>query len=212
MLKLFATGLVGLVIVVLAEIAWRVWRIPNEISRKSVHICIACFVAFWPLYLSYQTIGFIAILLLIITILSSRLAILGSIHEVSRQSFGAYLFPISILVLALIKPEHLIFTLAMLNLGLADGFPALIGRKFGDSNKYKVFGQTKSVTGTTSAFLASILILSVAKFVDGPQLVLLSWFGVFMLAVLVALTENIAALGTDDLLVPLVVTLVLKSL
>jgi phytol kinase len=146
-----------------AELLWREKILTTEYSRKLVHICVASFVAFWPLYLSWTSIELISFAFVVVIILSKRLNIFKGIHSVERSTFGELLFAVTIAVLSVVVHTDWIFCAAMLHLGVADGLAALFGRHFGYDSRYHIFGHPKSVAGTLTFFITSVVItLSVA--------------------------------------------------
>lgn len=198
-----------LVLLLFAEYIARTRNVHTELTRKFVHMSVGTFVAFWPFFLSWHEIAAISLGFLIVVLLSVRYGVFRSIHAVKRSSSGEVLFAVIIGLLALISSAKWIFTAAMLHLSVADGLAAIVGILWGDSNQYKVLGKVKSVAGSGTFFGVSLLILiAYTLFGDGLSI---GFFGVIGLALLATAVENIAAYGTDNVAVPLVVALVLSG-
>jgi dolichol kinase len=140
--------------------------------------------------------------------LSIKFEIFRSIHAVQRNIMGELLFAIVIGVLAAISPNAWVFMAAMLHLSIADGLAAVIGLGWGDSNSYKVLGKKKSIAGTAAFIVASYAIVAIYGIFahSSTSFVTLLW-----LPLAAAAAENVAVYGTDNLVMPLLVALVLSS-
>ena len=198
------------IVLVISESLWRKHKLSDELTRKIVHIFVAVFVAFWPFYMSYNAIKLLALAFLVVIVISRQLHIFKGILHVKRKTYGDIFFPLSILSLAILEPASAIFMIAMLHIGLSDGIAALIGKKYGKKNQYKVFGQTKSFVGTLSFILISYLILLSVKLINPSGITELTWQNVLILPPILGFIENISVYGADDLTVPLVLLVVLK--
>src|SRR6185503_8307835 len=87
-------------ILVLAEYLSRYKGVHSELTRKLVHTAVGAFVAFWPFFLSWHQIQFIALAFLVVVLVSIKLDIFGSIHAVKRNVAGEVLFAVVIGLLA----------------------------------------------------------------------------------------------------------------
>lgn len=193
-----------------AEHMRRIKHYSGETTRKFVHIAVATFVAFWPFFLNDLTIT-IACLAFFAAIVASRyLDIFPSIHRVSRKTWGDILFPVGILATLYVANSPWIFAAAMLHLGLADGMAAILGCKYGMKHKFKVFGHTKTILGTTTFFVISVLI-TYWLMTFTPSLI--GEHGYWLLLVLPIMStgiELVAGKGTDNLFVPIAVAALLN--
>jgi dolichol kinase len=195
-------------LLVFAEYASRAKRIHAELTRKFVHMSVGTFVAFWPFFLSWGQIKLLSLAFFVVVAVSIKFNIFRSIHAVNRNMVGELLFAMTIGFLTLISGNKWIFMAAMLNLSLADGMAAIIGILKGDSNQYKVFGRTKSRAGTAAFFVTSLLI-SIFYIAAGPASLTVT---VLVIVPLIAtLAENVAVHGTDNLVMPLLLALVLTG-
>lgn len=199
--------LVVFVILILAEYSSRYKGVHSELTRKLTHIMVGMFVAFWPFFLSWRQIQILSLAFLIVVLVSVKLDIFRSIHAVKRNMTGEVLFAMVIGILAFITTEPAVFAVAMLYLSLGDGMAAIVGLLWGDSNKYKVLGHTKSVAGSLAFFFTALLIMiAYATFGDAPY----SGLTIIWLPVIATITENLAINGSDNLLMPLLVALILS--
>lgn len=190
-------------LLVINEAIWR-GRTHGEFSRKFVHIFVGSFVAFWPLWLSWQQIQFLGLAFVAVVLVSRQLNIFKTIHSVQRPTWGEVYFGLAVSLTALVTPQAAIFAAALLHMSLADGLAAVIGHKYG-RRIYHVFGARKSWLGTLTFAVVSLFTLSVYSW----QVASLGWW--LPLIVLVAtLAENLAPRGLDNLLVPLLVAVLLQ--
>jgi phytol kinase len=206
MLKLLVVFIVVFLILVVAEYLFRVKHIRSEITRKFIHIGVGSFAAFWPFFLSWRQIELIAVLFFVGISVSRILTIFGSIHIIERRTVGELLFAVSIGLMALITHDRLIYMAALLNLSLGDGLAAILGSRYGKKHRYKVFDHTKTLTGTTIFWVCSVVILAI-YFISSHSF---NWPIFLGLPLLASLIENVGVNGTDNLLVPLVIVLVLR--
>jgi phytol kinase len=177
----------------------------DEGSRKLVHIGVAhwwFFLIFIDglLYASIAPIAFI-----FLNYLSYKQNIFKSIERSGKGNLGTVYFPISLLILVLMtylvepsKSLNYIGALGILILGYGDGFAAIIGKKFGKTKL--IFG--KSLEGSITFYVASLLVVIVVLFIYQPMLsnTLLI---VLLLPLFATLIELITPAGLDNLTIPL---------
>lgn len=206
---LILTIFIIFVLLVGSELWWRKKHPHNELSRKFVHITVGSFAAFWPWFLSWHQILFLSAAFVVVICISRYLNLFQAIHAVERPTWGEVYFAISVGLLALLTHDRLIFMAALLHMSLADGLAAVVGVRFGKNNSYKVFGHVKSVAGTVTFFAVSLCILAVYTLSRHTALQPLD---LVTLSVITAAVENVAVLGLDNMVVPLLVVLVLQRL
>ncbi len=191
-----------------AEYLSRSREIHAELTRKLVHVAVGTFVAFWPFFLTWREIQFLSLAFFIVISVSIRLNIFRSIHAVNRGMTGELLFAVVIGLLALISTNAWVFAVAMLHLSLADGLAAVVGLGWGDSNSYKVFGRTKSIAGSVAFLVSSFgILLFYGLFADSST----SFWTLLWLPFVATAAENIAVKGTDNLVMPMLIAVVLTS-
>lgn len=109
-----------------------------ELSRKAVHVGMGLvtlsfpwlFQEFWPVGLLAG--GFILALLAIRFVPPLRAKLGGVLGGVERESWGEFLFPISVaFIFWLARGNTLLFFVPVLTLSLADALAALIGQRYG---------------------------------------------------------------------------------
>jgi len=208
MLATILVVLVTFCILVFSEWLSRAKEIHAELTRKLVHVAVGSFVAFWPFFLSWRSIQMLSVAFFVVVALSVKFNIFRSIHAVKRNMTGELLFAIVIGLLALISTEKWVFTAAMLHLSIADGLAAVIGVGWGDNNSYKVFGKTKSIAGS-AAFLVSSYVILILYMVMSDSTT--SVATVLWLPFVATATENLAVQGTDNIVMPMLIAVVLTS-
>lgn len=198
------------VIVVSAELLWRAKILQSEFSRKLIHILVGCFAATWGFFLTDNQIYLLAGAMFLVVMLSRLLGVFQSIHSVSRKTWGELFFPLGIAAAALLTDSPWVFMAAVLHVGIADGLAAVVGSRYIKRYGYKVFKHQKTIVGTLVFFNASIVIIALsilfATELQGNFLIVL------LVPLIATVIENIAHYGTDDLLVPVAVCLLLSSL
>lgn len=206
MIEMALTVSAVLVILIGCEFWWQRHQADDEFSRKTVHITIGSFVAFWPFFLSWGQIELLSIAFLIVVSVSKYLGLFEAIHSVQRPTWGELFFAAAVGVVALIAQDKWVYAAALLQMSLADGMAAVVGTRFGGRHKYLVFGHPKSLLGSLSFFVVSLTILLIFNQVADQTLTLPALVGTSLLA---GLIENVGIKGSDNLLVPLVVALIL---
>ena len=208
MLATLVVVLVTFCILVFSEWLARAKQIHAELTRKLVHVAVGTFVAFWPFFLTWRQIQLLSLAFFVVVAVSVKFNIFSSIHAVKRNMTGEMLFAVVIGLLASISTDKWVFTAAMLHLSIADGLAAVIGVGWGESNSYKVFGKTKSIAGSAAFVVCSLLILAAYMTFSNTTTSLLT---VLWLPFAAAATENLAVNGTDNLIMPMLIAVVLTA-
>ena len=210
-ISLVVTVFVTFVLLLIGEyLSRRKRKTDPEISRKFVHISVGSFVAFWPLFLTWNQILLMSAAFLAVIVVSQYFRIFKVIRTVQRPTWGIGLFAIIVGLLALVTQDGWIFAAAVLHMSLADGFAAIVGMRYSKKNgRYTVFGHTKSVIGSSTFAAISLLILVGYIIGSGHHLPLAVLLGITAVATLL---ENVSAYGLDNLTVPLFVAFVLERI
>ena len=201
---------VGIVfgLLLLSEWGWRKHWLHGEVGRKFVHVTVGTFVAFWPYFLDWTEIRLLSLAFFVVVLASMHLGVFKAIGSVQRPTYGEIFFALSVGLLTTITTSKGIYAAAILQMALADGFAAIIGGRYGTENKYHLYGRTKSLAGSATFFVISLgLLIGYSQFSDNG----LIWQYVVIGALGATLLENIAALGFDNLLVPVAVGLLLQT-
>lgn len=188
------------------EVWWRRKNTHDEFSRKFVHIVVGSFVAFWPFYLTWAQIVVLSIAFLVVVGVSKYFKVFQAIHSVQRPTWGELFFALSVGAIAMITHNKWIYTASLLQMALADGLAAIVGVQFGGSTSYRILSHTKSLVGTLTFFLVSLLVLMEVTRSGHLQIPFLY---LLLSSAIACILENLAALGLDNLLVPVSVALLL---
>ena len=194
-----------------AEVARANKWVSGERARKIIHILIGVWGAWLPLWLGWRSIIVLGVMLFLGVLLANHLKLFKSIHSIGRSTVGEYLFPVSMVLLAILFKNTIIFAAAMLELGVADGLAAVIGTRYGKKTVFKVLGQKKSKHGTFTFFVCSTAILFWALYAQHPVVVGAGIASIAVTAVLsvclamvLTVAELIGVKGTDNITVPFI--------
>jgi phytol kinase len=204
-----ATCIAVFIVLCVAEFGWRRGWLKNEFGRKFVHILVGTFVAFWPLFLTWDQIVLLSIAFVVVVAISKYDGILTAIHSVQRPTWGEVFFAITVGALAAVTHDGWIYMTALLHMSLADGFAAILGLRYGKSNRYKVLGHPKSMAGTLTFFVISLVILLGYTIGTGYNIALPAILGIALVATAL---ENVSIKGLDNLTVPFWIAVMLNWL
>ena len=93
-------------------------------------------------------------------------------------------------------------------MSLADGFAAIVGVRYGKANQYKVFGHIKSYVGSLTFFIFSVATLLALTHFSNYHL---SSINIAMISIAATLIENMGVRGSDNILVPMLVALMIRA-
>lgn len=188
-----------------AVLVRRRWSVQLEWSRKVVHIGGGAVVPLaWVTGIDRWLALSAAALITLLAAFNHRQRLLPAIEDVGRDSFGTVAYGLSITVLlAWLWPERADAVCAgVLVMALGDGLAGLVGPLV-PSPSWRVLGERRSLAGTSSMAVASLvvlLVLSLVRMPAAPEPLML----LVMVGTATAL-EQVAPLGVDNLSVPLAV-------
>ena len=183
----------------------RRWNGQREWSRKLVHIGTGAVVPIaWALgidrWIAVPAAGVITLL----AALNHRFRLLPAIEDVGRHSYGTIAYGAAItLLLARFWPQQPATVAAgVLVMAVGDGLAGLLGPWI-PSPQWRLWGQRKSIAGTTAMALGSLsmllLVRQLAQATGLPHPGLPALLAITALAVLL---EQAAVLGIDNFTVP----------
>ena len=159
MLNILIAVLGVALILMSGEFLWKKRILKGEFARKYVHILCASYVAFWPYFLPRLQIVILGLLFIVVLVVVKKLKLFKSIRAVQRANYGEIWYALGICIAALVFGSNLIFTFAILQMALADGFAAVVGvalkRK---ANIFKFNGLKKSQAGSLTFFGISFIL------------------------------------------------------
>jgi phytol kinase len=192
-----AIGLLGLFAV--SEFAGR-HGLPAETTRRLVHIIGAGTTALFPLYLGLGDVVVLAIAFTLFLGWTRMRGSLASVHAVARPTLGAIVFPVGLLLAALVvwtRPAA--FSYAALVLAFADPAASVMGQRFG-SLSWPVPGGRKSAFGTATFFAVACALGIAFALATGDGAIV----AVAAAAGVLALVEATLGYGLDNLVIPVV--------
>jgi dolichol kinase len=209
MIRVILIILIAIIFSAAAEVISKKHHLRPELSRKIIHITGGTAAAFTPWYLSWEQIEILAVIMFAILLIFRYFGFFKSSRSVKRVSLGELMFAACIGIVAVITHDRLVFVAAVLQMGIADGLAAVFGSAYGKSSGYKVFGRQKSLIGSGVFYLCSFLILDwylLAAHMSG------NWTVIIWLPLVATGLEAIGLDGTDNLIVPAFVALILNRL
>lgn len=192
----------GSIFVVLEVIASKL-RPPAELARKMGHILAGIGAALLPFAIDYKEIALLGALFVPMVLISMKFGTFKSVHGVSRKTYGEVYFPLAICLSALLFPDQLLYTYAVLTLGVSDALASLVGLNYG-RKKYRVKDGHKSYAGSIAFFVSTFvigtgLIVWLTERTDLASAVVVS----AVLACILTIIEARGHRGVDNLFVPL---------
>ena len=178
----------------------------EEISRKFVHIMLS---NIWFIYLffidSLVVACILPALLVFINILSYKFKLIKSMERENNDGFGTIYYAISILIISAFSYYlniPMIGTLGVLVMGYGDGFAAIIGKGV-NSPKYRIGNTTKSLAGSLTMLIVSMIISCIVLNLLGAEYFVLK---AICISVLATILEAISIKGLDNISVPVILT------
>lgn len=167
----------------------------TENTRSLNHLSSGVFSVFLPFWISREEIIIISIAFFLFLLVSKKINLLKSIHQVNRKTFGEILFPVSVGVAAyFFLPSNIeYYVLAILILSMADPSANYVGRKLKGKK-----------TLTDKTFFGSIVFFTVCLSIS---LFYLDPVSAILLSIFIAIVEGLSPFGWDNLTIVLSVLL-----
>lgn len=188
-------------------------KLSNEVSRKLVHllhgltIIALAFAATKTFIICFELVFLSTVVA--VRLGAARLLKVEWLYKVNRTSWGEFFYPFGVIAAVLLATNRWIFVAAMLQLAVTDSVAAIVGKVYGKSNGYKVFGTAKSVAGTAAFVLCALLVLAISLLpshqLQGTAYLVLIWVPVPL-----AIVENLGINGSDNFLLPAACALLLS--
>jgi dolichol kinase len=204
---IFSVAVVGALLIA-SEWYYRHRGLDSEFSRKFVHVTVGSFTAFWPFFMTWNEIRFLSAAFLVGVIASKYLNVFTAVHSVQRPTWGELFFAAVAGALTFVTHDKWVFAASLLQMSLADGFAAIIGVRYGKTNQYKVFGHIKSYVGSATFFIFSIATLLALTHFSRYNL---SGITIATISLAATLVENMGVRGSDNILVPMLVALMIRA-
>ena len=176
---------------------------PNnkEALRKIIHIGIGPLIPIAKFLDIDQTSAlYFTGLISFLTFINYQSKLFPTIEDVDRKSFGTLFYCLSLFILIYIywnkDPTSLIAGFFIMTFG--DGLAGLIGKNF-KSNSWFFLNQKKSLLGTMTMFITSLIVVFSLSYLQKYSLNL----NIFTIAIISTIIEQFSIFGVDNLIVPI---------
>lgn len=173
----------------------------REIVRKIIHIGIGPLIPIAQFLKINQNSALIFTgIVSVMVFINYRYKLFPTIEDVKRKSYGTLFYCLSLFILIYLfwdkDPYALISGFFIMTFG--DGLAGLIGKSF-DSKSWIFFKQKKSLLGTMTMFLTSLIVICSIGYAQQNSLNL----NYFLIAFIATLLEQFSVLGIDNFIVPI---------
>ena len=177
---------------------------PNnkELLRKFIHIGVGPLIPLAKfLEINQNLAQYIAALVSILVLINYVYRLFPIIEDIDRKSFGTLFYCLSLIILITFfwdkDPLSLFAGVFIMTFG--DGLAGLLGKNL-KSKTWIIFNQKKSLIGTTTMFLVSLIITGSLAYFGNHEI---SFF-LPLIALLATTIEQFSIAGIDNLFVPIV--------
>ena len=177
---------------------------PNnkELLRKIIHIGVGPLIPLAKFLEINQTLAqYIAALVSLLVLINYIYRLFPIIEDIDRKSFGTLFYCLSLFILVSFfwdkDPLSLFAGVFIMTFG--DGLAGLLGKNF-KSKSWIIFNQKKSLIGTATMFLVSLIITGSLAYFGSHEI---SFF-IPLIALLATTIEQFSIAGIDNLFVPIV--------
>ncbi len=173
----------------------------NELKRKIIHIGIGPLIPIAKfLEIDQNSALFFTGIISLLVLINYIFKIIPTIEDVERKSYGTLFYCLSLFILISLfwdkDPYSLITGFFIMTFG--DGLAGLVGKTF-NSRSWFFLRQKKSLIGTLTMFLTSLIIVSSLGYATQNSLNL----NYFTIALIATLLEQVSFLGIDNFIVPI---------
>lgn len=185
----------------------------KEVTRKYIHIMLSNIwfisMAFFD---NYIIAAILPMLFVIINSLSYKFNLIKIMErEDKKEGIGTVYYAISLTVLSLVTfyiNKPILALPGILIMGYGDGLAAVIGQKV-KSKSFNILGSTKSVAGSATMLIVSLIIsILIFSFIGIEYLILKA----FLIAIIATILEAISVKGLDNITVPLIITVIVANI
>ena len=177
---------------------------PNnrELLRKIIHIGIGPIIPIAKvLDINQTTAQYFTVLIFFLVLINYIYRLFPIIEDVDRKSYGTLFYCLSLLFLVTIfwNKDPLSLFVGVFIMTFGDGLAGLLGKNF-KSNSWTILNQKKSLIGTATMFMVSLIITLSLAYFGGYEI---SFFLPFI-ALLATIIEQISIAGIDNFFVPII--------
>ena len=173
----------------------------NELKRKIIHIGIGPLIPIAKLLeIDQNSALFFTGIISLLVLINYTFKIFPTIEDIERKSYGTLFYCLSLFILISLfwdrDPYSLITGFFIMTFG--DGLAGLVGKTF-NSRSWFFLKQKKSLIGTLTMFLTSLIIVSSLGYTQQNSMNL----NYFTIAFIATLLEQISFVGIDNFIVPI---------
>ncbi len=191
-------------LIIAAYILNKYFKISNIITRKLIHINVSfCYIIFYKYFKDSFHMIIPAASFIIINYISYKKNIFKGM-ETDDKSLGTIFYPISVLIMVIIsyfKPEFFpYFGIGLFCMAFGDGLAPIVARYL----KSKIVYNNKTLAGTITVFLVSIIVTLIFNYIFSLNLNILF---IILIGGFSSILELIGINGYDNLYLPLGVSI-----
>jgi dolichol kinase len=208
-----------LFLLIFNEMVYRRLGLKGEITRKFAHFTATLSTVTFPyLFNSHWYVLILACIFFVLLFVSRNRTYLKSIHDIDRESLGSFLLPVAIYLTFLIadlENNRFLFILPILVLAICDPIAGILGINLQQYNhKINLFGLKlqKTWLGSLSFFISCLIISIIALYFNQGAFTFKTFWLSLLVAAVSTLTEMLSWRGTDNLVIPMSVLVVLLIL
>ena len=202
MLNFALIGIYIVFIFLISKLFKKIYPNNQELLRKIIHIGMGPLIPLAKfLEVEQITAQYFAAGISILIVLNYIYKFFPIIEDIDRKSFGTFFYCLSLLILISLfwEKDPIALTAGFFIMSFGDGLAGLIGKNF-KSKSWTIFNQKKSIIGTTTMFLISLLVISTLGYKNNIDFNYY-YFGIAFLATLL---EQISLIGIDNFSVPII--------
>lgn len=181
----------------------------KEVTRKYIHIMLS---NIWFISLAFFDNFIIAAILPMLFVIINSLSYKYNLikimeREDKKEGIGTVYYAISLTILSLVTfyiNKPILALPGILIMGYGDGLAAVVGQNI-KSKSFNIFGSTKSIAGSTTMFIVSLIIsVLIFAFIGVDYLIAKS----ILIAFIATILEAISVKGLDNITVPIIITVI----
>ena len=210
MLNLALIGIYIVLIFLISKLFKNFYPRNQELLRKIIHIGMGPLIPLSKfLNIEQSAAQYFAGGMSVLIIINYIYKLFPIIEDIDRKSFGTFFYCFSLLILISLfwEKDPLALTAGFLIMTFGDGLAGLIGKNF-RSTSWEIFNQKKSLIGTTTMFITSLLVVFSLGSINNIDFN----FYYFGIALLATLLEQISIIGIDNFSVPIITSIIFHLL
>ena len=173
----------------------------NELKRKIIHIGIGPLIPIaYFLNVNQNSALFFTGIITLLVFINYQYKLFPTIEDVERKSYGTLFYCLSLFILIFIfwdKDQYALIT-GFFIMTFGDGLAGLIGKSF-NSKSWIFFKQKKSLFGTLTMFLSSLIVICSIGYAKQNNFNL----NYFTIAFIATFLEQFSVIGIDNFIVPI---------